>query len=147
MEEVQAVLLCKSFLGSWVVLAPRRCTSIESEAAVVAAVVAVAAGYSLVEEGWKKPPPPNRVNTGSHFAINFFRLVRAALLRAAHHAAPLPQPPPQSHHRHGQRCRHTAKHGFTDQHTVKKFGHALEKGSQGAAWPPPRYSMPGGTRG
>lgn len=26
MEEVQAVLLCKSFLGSWVVLAPRRCT-------------------------------------------------------------------------------------------------------------------------
>lgn len=41
-EEVQAVLLCKSFLGSWVVLAPRRCTSIESEAAAAVA----AAGYS-----------------------------------------------------------------------------------------------------
>lgn len=30
-----------------------------------------------MEEGWKKPPPPNHVNTGSHFAINFFRLARA----------------------------------------------------------------------
>lgn len=23
-------------------------------------------------KGWKKPPPPNSVNAGSHFAINFF---------------------------------------------------------------------------
>lgn len=26
-----------------------------------------------MEEARKKPPPPNHVNTGSHFAINFFR--------------------------------------------------------------------------
>lgn len=46
MEEVQAVLLCKSFLGSWVVLAPRRCTSIESEVAAVAAVASVVAAVA-----------------------------------------------------------------------------------------------------
>lgn len=47
MEEVQAVLLCKSFLGSLVVLAPRRCTRIDR----VAEAAAVAAAVAAVEPG------------------------------------------------------------------------------------------------
>lgn len=134
-EEVQAVLLCKSFLGSWVVLAPRRCTSIESEA-----VVAAAAGYSQVEEGWKKPPPPNRVNTGSHFAINFFSAgprraptprhataataIAIAIAATANHGGP------------------THVHAHVHAHGGKVWTRSRKKGESRGGRAPPRYSTP-----
>lgn len=88
-----------------------------------------------MEEGWKKPPPPNRVNTGSHFAINFFS------------AGPRRAPTPRHGHRrrrHRHRHRHR-RHGkprrptraracmHVHAHGGKVWTRSRKKGSQGAA--------------
>lgn len=133
MEEVQAVLLCKSFLGSWVVLAPRRCTEHR-----VGGSGGGGGGIQLGVGGLEKASAPESRKYRQPFCDKLFS---AGPCRAAPRTtATAPESPTGAENAAASQHGKAQLHGRT--HGEKVWTRSRKGESRGGLATAPRYSTP-----